>query len=269
MKLQANKTWKKHSLSSAVGLALALSMSAAVFAEAPDNVPPNEPSIVEVHIDFDADVMTIFGQGFVPPGSPELGVFLGGAPGIGPDDLTAECQNLMPPTDALIECDIFGLDLADGDYLLTVATGNGKFVDYPLTIGAVGPQGEKGDKGDKGDTGPQGPQGQTGATGAQGPAGPVGPAGPAGPAGAGGISGYEIVTTQDNAGGGVNNLLMKTYCPAGKKVIGFGWANNGEKGRLAMADIRDNGTMVHARWYDLNVIFQQTITMQVICAYVN
>jgi hypothetical protein len=53
MKLQASiswKSWNKNSLASAVGLAVALSSSATVFAEQPDGVPPNDPTIVDVHL---------------------------------------------------------------------------------------------------------------------------------------------------------------------------------------------------------------------------
>jgi Collagen triple helix repeat (20 copies) len=98
--------------------------------------------------------------------------------------------------------------------------------------GPTGPQGPQGTKGDKGDTGPrgaqgiQGIQGPTGLRGDPGPSGASGPAGPpgvTGPAGAPGLSGYVIATvtvpdTNVAAKGGVAG------CPAGKRVIGGGYA---------------------------------------------
>ena len=80
-----------------------------------------------------------------------------------------------------------------GDYLLTVATGDGQSQsdEYDLTLGAVGPEGPQGPPGPEGPEGPQGPQGETGPIGPAGPIGPVGPAGPAGPIGPIGPQGPE------------------------------------------------------------------------------
>ena len=79
-------------------------------------------------------------------------------------------------------------DFPDGDYLLTVTTGNAvkNYDAYALTIGAVGPEGPQGPKGD---TGPQGLKGDTGPQGPQGPEGPVGPQGPQGDMGPQGLKG--------------------------------------------------------------------------------
>jgi len=82
------------------------------------------------------------------------------------------------PTDTMIDA-LLPANLAAGDYLLTVSTGNAQSQndEYDLTIGAVGPEGPEGPKGDKGDQGPQGPQGPDGPQGIQGPIGPDGPEG--------------------------------------------------------------------------------------------
>jgi len=62
------------------------------------------------------------------------------------------------------------VDLAAGDYLLTVDTGNGphQFDSHDLTIGAVGPRGEQGLQGDQGEQGIKGDQGEQGIKGDQG-----------------------------------------------------------------------------------------------------
>ncbi len=87
-------------------------------------------------------------------------------------------------TDALIVASLPPGGLSDGDYLLSVLTGDEikQFDTHDLTIGAVGPQGVQGEVGPQGPIGPQGvvgPQGTTGATGAAGTQGPQGPQGPA------------------------------------------------------------------------------------------
>jgi Collagen triple helix repeat (20 copies) len=96
---------------------------------------------------------------------------------------------------------------AAGDYLLTVATGNGtsQIDTWDLTIGAVGPVGPQGPQGVPGPTGPQGPQGPAGPAGPQGPQGVPGPTGPQGPAGPKGPTGQVVAGT----------------CPSGQSVTGI------------------------------------------------
>jgi hypothetical protein len=135
---------------------------------------------------------------------------------LGDIDITGTCIDDLVAVPQTITCDLSvgGLP-ADGDYLLTVATGGGasQYDEYDLTIGAVGPQGEQGPKGDKGEigeqgpVGPVGPQGPIGPVGPQGPIGPVGPQGPIGPAGPQGEPG--------------NLGLAGRSCQAGSFVQGF------------------------------------------------
>ncbi|WP_417913632.1 hypothetical protein [Candidatus Electronema sp. JM] len=70
--------------------------------------------------------------------------------------------------------------LSDGDYALRIFTSNNNFLEYHLTIGAVGLQGPTGDPGIVGPTGPQGPPGPSGMVGPPGPQGIQGIAGPPG-----------------------------------------------------------------------------------------
>ena len=251
----------------ALKLALNSALAAVVFnsstalAEPPADPPPNKPTIVEVHVDFDAETMTIFGDGFLPSGNLDLAVFLGGFPGVGPADITSECTSLSLPTDDVIYCDTAGLTLLDGDYLLTVANSGGQAADYALTIGAVGPQGEKGDQGDKGDKGDKGEKGDTGDPG---PAGPEGPEGPEGPAG---ISGYEVVYNSDDVGAGQLIAFVDVYCPAGKKVIGMGFSNNENFGHTHNLHPLGSNTGVRASFS--NLLGAQQIGVYAICAYVN
>lgn len=70
----------------------------------------------------------------------------------------------------MIHCDFSTTALPpDGDYLLTVSTGNGQSQsdEYDLTIGGVGPKGDRGDQGQRGDQGAQGEQGEQGGGGLQ------------------------------------------------------------------------------------------------------
>jgi hypothetical protein len=95
---------------------------------------------------------------------------------------------------------VFDPTIPDGEYLLTVSTGNDPNRNASISfiigaLGGVGPAGPAGAQGPAGSVGPQGPTGPAGATGAtgpqglkgdagaQGPAGPIGPAGPQGPIG--------------------------------------------------------------------------------------
>ena len=91
--------------------------------------------------------------------------------------------------------------IVDGDYLLTVATGNGKSEkdEYDLTIGGVGPQGDQGvqgklgDQGVQGKLGDQGVQGKIGDQGVQGKLGDQGVQGKLGPPGPVGGTGDNVV----------------------------------------------------------------------------
>jgi len=134
--------------------------------------PGGHLRIDEVFVDFDSETITIIGEDFDFGGFLEvtLGEALVG-------DITILCTPnfvLIPQT---ITCDFsapIGTGLpADGDYLLTVATGAGQSQsdEYDLTIGAVGPPGPEGPRGPKGDDGAPGPTGEPG------PPGPPGPTG--------------------------------------------------------------------------------------------
>jgi len=93
--------------------------------------------------------------------------------------------------------------------------------------GPQGPAGTPGATGDTGPTGPQGAKGDTGATGPRGPQGDPGPAGPQGPPGDGAPPGYVMA---DSHPWNVNPLSEQTVyatCPAGQKVTGGGFADDG------------------------------------------
>jgi len=144
--------------------------------------------------------------------------------------------------------------IADGDYLLTVATGPSQRQtdSYDLTVGAVGPvgpQGEQGSPGPQGEQGPQGPQGEAGPQGEPGPQGEQGvqgeqgPQGETGPQGAQGFPGEQgppgiqgppgpqgepgppgpapeiVYVTQAGV------FTATAMCPAGYKVTGGGYIN--------------------------------------------
>jgi hypothetical protein len=80
----------------------------------------------------------------------------------------------------------------DGDYLLSVTTGNAvkDYGEYDLTIGGTGEPGSEGPPGQDGGPvpGPEGPAGPAGPAGPFRPAGPTGPIGPQGPPGPSGIA---------------------------------------------------------------------------------
>ena len=133
------------------------------------------------------------------------------------NSLEVTLGEIGPPTSPLLYSDNeivaeWDSAIANGDYLLTVSTGNGqsKNDEYDLTIGAgggaQGPPGEdgadgsscsiagttvsctdgtsadvQGPPGNDGTDGKDGKDGKDGADGAQGPIGPEGPEGPAGP----------------------------------------------------------------------------------------
>lgn len=161
--------------------------------------PPERPAgagsvvILEVYVDFDNGTINVQGEN-LKSGS-ILEIMLGDY-AIPQGDIISSSLNeitfYMPAS------------LADGDYLLTIMTGDEWFDipilktgKYALTIGAVGPMGPQGEqgiqglKGDTGDVGPQGPIGLTGQTGPQGPAGATGPQGPIGLTGGGRSSGTD------------------------------------------------------------------------------
>jgi hypothetical protein len=139
--------------------------------------------IESVFVDFDAETITINGQNFIDRDPPV--VTLGGFGELMVLGFTGvEIVAQLP------------LDIPDGDYLLSVSTGNGprRNDEYDLTIGAVGlegPQGEPGPQGPQGEPGPQGPQGEPGPQGPQGEPGPQGPQGELGPQGPQGETGPE------------------------------------------------------------------------------
>ena len=87
-------------------------------------------------------------------------------------------------------------ELADGDYLLTVTTGDvtQQMGMFDLTVGAVGNQGPPGPPGPQGPQGVAGPKGDTGATGAAGARGEPGLTGAAGADGADGAPGPQGLT---------------------------------------------------------------------------
>jgi hypothetical protein len=112
----------------------------------------------------------------------------------------------------------------------------------PGPQGLTGPQGAKGDKGDTGASGTQGPQGeqgpqgiqgvagvqgqpgQDGAQGSTGPQGPKGDKGDTGSAGPSGVSGYQIVESSTNFLDPFEGFTETATCPAGKRVLGGGYA---------------------------------------------
>jgi hypothetical protein len=145
-----------------------------------------EPDIKKVKLDYDNNVIYIYGKNFTE-GTYDPRVTLG-------DDtlipLSFDDYQILipfPPLDA-------------GDYKLTVKTGETRHCrdkhsvkvahdnkpscpPTPCPPECKGPKGDPGPEGPKGDTGPQGPQGEPG------PQGPVGPAGPAGADGKNGLDG--------------------------------------------------------------------------------
>jgi len=162
-----------------------------------------EPDIKKVKVDYDKDIIYIYGKNFTE-GTYDPVVTLGDLrltplPGFSFTD--NELRVIFPEIEA-------------GDYKLTVVTGETRHCRDKQSVKIAhdnepscppaptcpptcpeGPKGDKGDKGEKGDTGPKGPQGEqgiqgiqgekgaTGDTGSQGQVGPQGVAGPMGPMG--------------------------------------------------------------------------------------
>lgn len=163
-----------------LGLTSLCLCAAAAAAGPPDGVPPEQtvrPIIKEAHVDAAFGLLSILGHGLSPDGNVEIFVRLGGPQGVGdgPEDITALCS-ASEPMDQVIECDlgIMIMDLAPGDYVLTVRTSGGRSNDFPVAFGEVGPKGLKGAMGDKGDPGDRGDKGDTGDTGDKGPKGDTG-----------------------------------------------------------------------------------------------
>ncbi len=178
-----------------VGLVSVLAVATA--AGAGGRQPGGHLRITEVLVDFAAEEIQITGEQF-DFGRP-LRVSLGQL-----GDISGLCAaNFSPPQ--IIVCDFSGPGLPpDGEYLLTVWTGEGQSQsdEYDLTIGAAGPQGPEGPPGPTGPTGPTGPPGapgdpgEPGEPGEPGPAGPTGPPGPPGPTGPPGPSALAAVYTR-------------------------------------------------------------------------
>jgi hypothetical protein len=165
-----------------------------------------EPDINRVKLDYDKDIIYIYGKNFTE-GTYTPVVTLG--------DLRLTPLPGFKYTDN--ELRLIFPEIEAGDYKLTVVTGETRHCRDKQSIkithdnepscppaptcpptcpagpkgdtGATGPQGLKGETGATGLTGATGPQGPAGATGAQGPAGAVGAQGPAGPKGDTGATG--------------------------------------------------------------------------------
>lgn len=182
-------------------------------------------AITSVELDFGAPAaIYIYGNFFENGDSPIVGL---GRTSI---DYVSHTDNLIQVTT--------DEDLANGEYLLTVSTGDqvNQNDSFNLIVGAIGLQGPRGLQGEQGLQGPQGEQGlrglqgeqgPPGANGAQGPqgleglAGPQGLQGPRGLKGADGVSGYEIVTKQVLFED-VTAAELEMWCPLGKKALGGG-----------------------------------------------
>lgn len=133
---------KKHLRFVLVSVVVALTAGALVAAKGGQK-PGGHLRVTEVFVDFNTQSIEITGEDFdFGPGplTVSLGEF---------GDISALCLvDFTPPQ--LISCDLSAGGLpSDGDYLLTVANGNGQSQSdqYDLTIGAVGPQGPAGPPG--------------------------------------------------------------------------------------------------------------------------
>ena len=173
-----------------IGLILLATLSVGQSAPKP---PGQHLSITEVSVIFGPpDIIVIKGEDF-DFGSP-LDVALG--------EFGSLFLTSASGTEIIADLPV---NIPDGDYLLTVSTGNGQSQndEYDLTIGAVGPQGEQG---------PQGPQGPPG------------------------LSGYEQVSNQTTNPGNLGSgsvFSVVAQCPGGKKVLGGGIRLSGQASVLA------------------------------------
>ena len=230
----------------------------------PYNQCTEEPDIKKVTLDYDKDVIYIYGDDFAK-GSHSPWVFLGKdqLTPIHTDDPDHVIKVVFPAIEA-------------GNYTLTVVTGETRHCKDKQSVkiphdhkpscpppspkceegcvgpqgpqgpagpqgpkgdtGATGPQGQQGPKGDKGETGLQGVQGPPGADGAQGPVGPQGVAGPAGPqgpeglqgpAGPAGIVAFGIVNEPGSEVGESGVYRGTAHCKEGFKVTGGGFFSTG------------------------------------------
>jgi hypothetical protein len=238
--------------------------------------------ITAVFVDFEKNTVTINGHHFRNGRKPV--VHLGGIE-----------LNVLSYTRTEIVTEL-PVDIADGDYLLTVSTGSSAnqnesydlTIAYGITEGAVGPEGPQGPPGPQGPMGPAGPQGPQGEPGPQGPAGPIGPTGPQGvqgsagpagpegpqglpgPQGSPGISGYEKNASRS----GVITLARKAYqefpvaCSAGKKVLGGGgYTWNTILGSPLMIHSAPTETGWVVKWYNPNEgSIQIDVEVYAICA---
>ncbi|TXK60973.1 collagen-like protein [Alkalisalibacterium limincola] len=177
-------------LCAAVGAVLSLAYAPSVHAVSGDPVIKAVMTLEEVN------TLVVVGENFLrmPMG---MRVTLGaeGEPG----DITPDCRS--SPDRTLLTCTLRGGLPPAGDYMLGITqtlAPQGR-VEYPLTIGALGPvgpqgpQGEIGPQGPQGESGPQGEQGVQGERGAQGPQGDRGPQGEQGAQGEQGPKGEQGV----------------------------------------------------------------------------
>ena len=124
-----------------VGLAVLVALGASPAA--------GQVQVTGVFVDAGSNTIMILGQNFTSGRGPLVVT-------LGQTNITTQCQT-PPPTATQIICTFSTLPPA-GDYLLTVARGNGpnRAVEYDLTIGAVGATGPAGPQGPAGPAGPQG-----------------------------------------------------------------------------------------------------------------
>jgi hypothetical protein len=180
--------------------------------------PGGHLEISGVAIDFDLETLLILGQDF-DFGAP-LTLTLGTL-----GEITGLCT-MNSPTQILCDFTPVGLP-ADGDYLLTVYSGNGQSQgdEYDLTIGAVGPIGPVGPTGPTGPQGPTGPTGADGSPGADGADGADGATGPQGPPGPAGVLGFytRTATSSPATGAADERLTTEALCDAGDVVVGGGF----------------------------------------------
>jgi hypothetical protein len=200
----------------------------------------DEPDIKKVKLDYDNNVIYIYGKNFTE-GTYDPRVTLGDdelfpLPGFRFSD--TELRLIFPAIEA-------------GDYRLTVKTGETRHCIDKQSVkithdhkpscpqptptcpaeckgekgdkGDTGPQGPKGDTGPQGPAGPQGEKGDPGEQGIQGPAGPAGAGGPAGAQGPPGILGWKIVETSYSGSPFTGTAFCNTDTSYGYVVTGGGF----------------------------------------------